>query len=113
MSKKTKEPSTRDGPSKKTSRRALLATLGIGVVLPAVRAAGLEKSQADWDRDFEAYWAEIEKWVENRDNEKDPKAREKWELHIQYSRQTWMATLDKSNYSNCHRATPTPLPSKK
>lgn len=93
------------------SRRTLLAALGAGALLPALRADGGDG--ADAEKVFDEYWAKVEDDIKARDAEKDIKKRERLELAIQYRRNAVMKTIDRSQFNRmCLAATPTPTSAK-
>lgn len=88
------------------SRRSLLAALGLGVAVPAMRASG-----KDFDKLFDDYWDQVKADIAERDAEKVPKKKEILELRIQYRRNAVMQTIDRSRYNSmCNKATPVPSP---
>ena len=90
------------------SRRSLLAALGLGVAVPAMRASGKEP---DFDKLFDEYWEQVKADIAERDAERVPKKKEILELRIQYRRNAVMLTIDRSRYNSmCNKATPVPSP---
>ena len=117
MSKRSQDPPKKHSamPRKKPmTRRAILASLGIGMAMPALRASGLEdkkKPKRDPDQAFEEYWEKVRVLIEARDKETDPRKKEILELKVEFLRKDVMATVNRSSYSGCiPLGTPTPLP---
>jgi hypothetical protein len=112
MSKRKRIPPSKEPEKRRLTRRAVLASLGIGAALPAFRGRGQSNpkpspTKTD-DEKFDEYWVRVSKMLEKRDNEKDPKEHEKLELMI-YSMRTemYMSVPDKTAL-RCTRTTPTP-----
>jgi len=117
VSKKSQDPPKKNGEpqgKQKQTRRAILASLGIGMALPALRASGQtaksvpSRTQDQYDEAFDEYWDKVEDLIKKRDKEKNLKKREILDLKIEFLRQEVMASVNKSNYSSCKYPTPPP-----
>jgi hypothetical protein len=117
MSKRRKQPSGKEAEKRLLSRRAILAGLGIGAALPAVRGFGqtgpgsgpgsspYEAAKKKFDDD---YWPEIKKVIDKRDKASG-EVREVFDLEIHQMRTDFLASTGKSGFPRtCPLYTPTP-----